>query len=192
MNVGKLGFVLSVIMISVAVASLILNAHLFGVINQLHVVNSQLHDEISHLQNQLDAQRQVTYDDFKLIIGLEKEEFEMSEPVHMNIQLVNTGKANVTIIFTKMPNPSPYWFWGVKDETHQSVFYHKAVTLLPAFEEITLQPNEVMQRNCTWNQKDTDGQQVLPGIYYLIARVSFLLNEKDVPLQTQTEISIDL
>lgn len=53
MGVGKLGFFLSVTMISAIVTSLIVNIHLVGIINQLNTVNSQLNEEISDLQMQI-------------------------------------------------------------------------------------------------------------------------------------------
>lgn len=43
---GKLGFFLSVIMISAIVTSLIVNIHMFRVINQLNTVNNQLDNEL--------------------------------------------------------------------------------------------------------------------------------------------------
>jgi len=43
---GKLGFFLSVIMISTIVTSLIVNIHMFRVINQLNIVNNQLDNEL--------------------------------------------------------------------------------------------------------------------------------------------------
>jgi hypothetical protein len=48
--VGKLGFFLSVIMISVAVTSFIVNIHLFGAINQLNAINNQINDDLSELR----------------------------------------------------------------------------------------------------------------------------------------------
>ena len=50
---GKLGFFLSVIMISAVVTSLIVNIHLYRVNNQLDVVCNQLKDELSGLQIQI-------------------------------------------------------------------------------------------------------------------------------------------
>jgi hypothetical protein len=137
------------------------------------------------------VEAQTIYDVFKLAIRLEKNEFEVGEPTHMNIRLVNMGEENVTIVFTTRPNPSPYWFWCVYNETDQLVFYHKAIPRIGTLEEITLQPTEFMQHNCTWDQKATDNEQQVPsGIYYLTARVGFLYNEEEVLLETRTEICI--
>ena len=127
-----------------------------------------------------------------LTITSEKNTYKVHEPITMTITLKNVGEEKVTILFTTRPNPNPHWFSRVYDENNQLVFYHKVMLAIPSLEEITLQPNEIMQRNCTWDQKDTNNeQQVPPGIYYLIARVGFMYNEEVVLLQTQTEISIE-
>lgn len=145
----------------------------------------------SEISKNYPVEAQTIYNVFKLAIRLEKNEFERGEPIYMNIRLVNTGEENITIVFTTMPNPSPYWFWGVYDENDQLVFYHKDMVMLPALEEITLQPAEFIQRNCTWDQKATDNEQQVPsGIYYLTARVGFRCHEEDVPLETRIEICI--
>lgn len=135
-------------------------------------------------------------DPFEFTIALEKTMFKPYEQVNMTVTLTNIGEENVTITFTTRPNPSPYWFWKVYDDSQQLVFYHKYVGMLQAFEEITLQPGEFMQRECAWDQKATDsGQQVPPGIYYLTAVTSFLYSEKELAcmhsLETQSEILID-
>lgn len=51
MCVGKLGFLLSVAMISAVITSLIVNVHLFGVINQLNDELSDLGKQIQDLQH---------------------------------------------------------------------------------------------------------------------------------------------
>ena len=55
---GKLAFVLSVIMISAIVTSLIVNSHTFRVINQLNSINDQIRDDISDLQLQIQTMQQ--------------------------------------------------------------------------------------------------------------------------------------
>ena len=131
-------------------------------------------------------------DPFEFTITTEKATYQLQERIKMNVTLRNIGEENVTITFSTRPNPSPYWFWRVYDESQQLVFYHKYVGWLPAFEEITLQPGEFMQREYAWDQKATDsGQQVPPGIYYLTAATGFMYSGKEVKLETQLRVRIE-
>jgi hypothetical protein len=130
---------------------------------------------------------------FEFTITTEKATYKLQERIKMNVTLRNIGEENVTITFLTMPNPSPYWFWKVYDDSQQHVFYYKIVGMLPALEEITLQRGEFMQRDYAWDQKATDsGQQVPPGIYYLTAVTGFMYNGEEVKLESQLKILIEL
>lgn len=143
------------------------------------------------LNNQSKLVAEATQYPFKLTISIEKNTYKLYEPINMTVTLKNVGEKNVTITFLSRPNPSPYWFWRVYDENDQLVFYHKAAVSVPSLEEMTLQPAQSMQQNCTWDQKATNSeQQVSSGIYYLTAHVSFLYNEEEVLLETRIEICI--
>ncbi len=131
------------------------------------------------------------HDVFKLSIWLEKSEFCMGETIPMNIRLTNIGEENASITFNHIPNPSQYWFWKVYDESNQTVFYHKEIISIPSRENVTLKPDQCMQRNCTWNQKATDNEQQVPaGKYYLTARVGFHYRNSDVLFETRAEVII--
>jgi len=123
---------------------------------------------------------------------LNKTTYAIGEPVKITLTLTNVREENVTIVFLTRPTPNPYWFRFVYDENDQIVFYHKYVPMLPALEEITLQPAQVMQGNYTWNQTDTNkGQQVSSGIYYLTAVVGFMYDGEEVLLETRIKICIE-
>lgn len=128
---------------------------------------------------------------FEFTVTLEKTTFKPYEQINMTVTLRNIGEESVTIEFWHSPNPSPYWFWAVYDESQEPVFYHKVVTMIPALEEITLQPGGSMQREYAWDQKATDsGQQVPPGIYYLEAKTGFMYNKEEVKLETQSKVRL--
>lgn len=128
---------------------------------------------------------------FDFTITVEKTTFKPYEQINLTVALTNIGEESVTIEFWHSPNPSPYWFWAVYDESQQPVFYHKAVTMIPVLEEITLQPGESMQRLYAWDQKPSDsGQQVPPGIYYLTAATGFMYNKTEVKLETQSRVRL--
>ena len=151
------------------------------------------YSEVSPLYSQGKLVAEATQCPFEFTITLEKNAYKLGEPINIMVTLKNVGEESVTITFLDRPNPSPYSFWGVYNESQQLVFYHKYMLTLPALEEITLQPGEFMQSKHTWNQKATDsGEQVAPGIYYLTAVTSFIYNEEEVNLQTQSETLIEV
>jgi hypothetical protein len=111
---------------------------------------------------------------FMLTIPTQNDTYRFGEVVNMTIALKNIGSENATLRFHTEPNPSQYWFWRVYDENDGIVFYWKQTYRFPSVQDITLRPNEFMEVNCTWNQKNTDTQmQVMSGYYYLIAEVGF-------------------
>ena len=77
---GKLGFVLSVIMISVAVTSLIVNIHLFRVINQLNDEIYELRQMLTPKDNAIEISKKTTVVqdalNYAAGLGYDKNEFE--------------------------------------------------------------------------------------------------------------------
>lgn len=129
---------------------------------------------------------------FMLTIIPEKNMYKPGETVKMTITLKNVGEESITI---KRPGKrlDPYCFWRVYDENDQVVFYYKVVSSLNGYWDVTFQPGELTQRNCTWNQKNTDTEQQVPlGTYYLTAVYSFIYNGTIISLKSQKDISITL
>jgi hypothetical protein len=127
---------------------------------------------------------------FMLTITTQKDNYRSYEPVNMQITLKNIGDETVTIMFMTRENPSKLWFQFVYDESGGAVFYWKWA-LTPTVVYMTLQPNESMEVNCTWDQKNTDtGIQVPLGYYYLTASVSFQYNASFIYRESQKRIII--
>lgn len=161
--------------------------------SSLNNQNSFLNDHNTSLNDQSKHVAEATRYPFKLTITLEKDTYKLYEPINIMVTLKNVREENTTIVFLTAGNPDPYWFWRVYDKNDQVVFYHKYCVMLGALEEVTLQPVGFMQRKYTWDQKVTKtAQQVLPGIYYLVAVVGFMYNEEHVHLETRIEICINL
>jgi hypothetical protein len=128
---------------------------------------------------------------FMLSIITEKDTYFPSETVKMTITLENIGEENTTITFVDRPNPSQYWFWRVYDENGGVVFYYKAVGMIPATQDMFLSIGASVQRNCTWDQKNTDTEEQVPiGIYYLTSVVGFIYNGTDIVLEPQKRITV--
>ena len=128
---------------------------------------------------------------FKLVIRLDKGVFSVGEIVPMNIRLVNAGEENVTIVFSNRPVPNEYWFDSVYNETNHLIFYYKLRVCLPAEQPFYLEPSMFLQRNCTWNQVETNtGKQVPLGNYTLVAAVAFDFNKEPVQIETPINITI--
>ncbi len=136
------------------------------------------------------TEAETIYDVFKLAVKLEKSVFEIGETVHMNITLVNIGEENATITFGGGITGQT-WFWRVYDENDRMVFYYKYLISPSVWTEVTLQPDQFIRHERTWDQIDTNTeQQVPPGIYCIIAAVGFTYKEESVPLETRIKIAI--
>jgi len=111
---GKLGFLLSVIMISAIVSSLIVNIHFYrvidqlnAVINQLNAVNNQLNEEISDLQIQIQELERILDLQHTGISQLHLLNYETTvhtvklgtDYVTVNGTILNSGSDSITNVF---------------------------------------------------------------------------------------------
>lgn len=133
------------------------------------------------------------YENITFNIVTDKSKYVKKEPVHISLQLTNTGNENVTIV---RPSTQQGDFIVTGYLWHQFYRWSKGLGFGCAVSYITVEPGETWYWNQTWNQKGSIfsfmpfyfNHQLRPGVYKIIGVIPTLINTPT--LISYTEISI--
>lgn len=102
--------------------------------------------------------------DLQFILRTDKAVYQLEEPIVITLSLTNKGLKPINLTF---PSAQRYDFIVRKDKEEiwqwsQSKMFATMLT------ELLLQPNQSLVYKEIWNQKDNEGEYVLPGTYEII------------------------
>jgi len=123
---------------------------------------------------------EITWEQLKFTVDLEKAGFTVGELVNVIIRLTNIGSKNVTVDVSP-----PVFNFDVLNAKNQTIYRwvnrrgFSAVILSK-----TLKPGEYVEQTISWEQTfhDYAGEQVSPGIYYIVGMYSFVLTAQPIKI----------
>jgi DNA-binding transcriptional ArsR family regulator len=173
----------SKVLFALLMVGLVLSAGVMGYALGYAIYTPQiagLQEEISTLKadyytllKSLATYSEVTYGQLRLTVNLKKAVFAIGERVNVTLRLTNIGPENVSV------NVSPPVFnFDVLDAANKTVYrwLNDRVFLLIVISQ-TLRPGEYVEQTLSWEQTfhDYSGEQVPPGIYYIVGMYSGIL-----------------
>ncbi len=100
------------------------------------------------------------------LLELDKLSYEQGEPVEMTLRLINCASEPITQTF---PDAQRYDFVAKTGDDDEVWRWSNGMAFAEVQGEETYEPNEEITFTETWDQLDSEGQQVEPGQYELAA-----------------------
>jgi DNA-binding transcriptional ArsR family regulator len=144
-------------------------------ISTLRTDYDDLNTTYNLLKKILSTHSDVTYEQLKLTVDLEKVVFAVGERINVTLRLTNIGSENVSFW------ASPFFFnFDVLDTTNRTVYRWSNGRIFPFLCVILpepLRPWEYVEQTLSWEQTSPDyaGEQVSAGIYYIVGMCSPVL-----------------
>lgn len=155
-------------------------------ISTLRADYDDLNTTYNLLKKFLSTHSEVTYEQIKLTVDLEKAVFVIGERINITLRLTNIGSENVSFWV------GPYFFnFYVLDPTNRTVYdwLGGRIRLFPCvIFDITLSPGEYVEQTLSWKQTfhDNDGKQVPSGAYYIVGMFPPVLTAPPIGIFIET------